>query len=339
MNKCLPLAPYVRSFFEDHLICRRNVSANTIQSYRDALKLLLRFAAQVRKKPATRLLIADITEPTVLDFLTDLERTRGNSIQTRNYRLVAIRTFFEYIAAREPLLLEHCRRIVAIPRKRGAALPEIGYLEKDQVAAILGAVEQGCPRGRRDYALLLFMYNTGARVQEAADVKTPWLHLTNPFKVELLGKGRKWRSCPLWDRTARHLGQLIQERGIKPNQDAYLFVNRFGRPLSRSGIADIIQRYATKAAATLPSLQNRRVSPHMFRHTTAMHLLQSGVELNVIRGWLGHVSIGTTNRYVEIDLAMKAKALEACTAGAGPDETRSASWNSNPDILAWLEAL
>jgi integrase/recombinase XerD len=339
MTSSILLAPFVRSFFEDYLICRRNVSSNTIQSYRDALKLLLCFAAQTLKRSVTQLRVAEITEGVVFDFLTDLEHARGNSIQTRNHRLVAIRSLFEYIAAREPLLIDQCHHIVAIPRKRGAVLPEIGYLEKDQVTAILDAVEQDGSLGRRDYALLLFLYNTGARVHEVVDARTAWVSLTAPLKVELLGKGRKWRTCPLWESTARHLRQLIGERGVKPGQDEYLFVNRFGHSFSRSGIADIIHRYATKAATRTLGLQGRRVTPHTFRHTTAMHLLQSGVEVNVIRSWLGHVSIATTNRYVEIDLAMKTKALETCAVGAGQSEAETASWQSNPDILAWLESL
>lgn len=337
MSRAAYLAPFVRSYFEDHLSCRHNASRHTIQAYRDGLKLLLGFAAERAKKAAANLLVTDLTESLVLAFLADLERTRGNSIQTRNHRLAGIRKLFEYIAAREPLLLDHCHQIVAIPKKRGAALPAIRYLEKDQVTAILGAVNQDGPLGRRDYALLLFLYNTGARVQEAADTRTSWLTLVAPCKVELLGKGRKWRTCPLWESTAGHLRRLVEERRLKPGEDGYLFVNRFGRPLSRSGIANLIERYTVKAAATLPALQGQRVTPHTFRHTTAMHLLQSGVEVNVIRSWLGHASVATTNRYIEIDLAMKRKALETCEVGGAAPST--APWSADPDILSWLESL
>jgi site-specific recombinase XerD len=331
------LAPYVRSFFEDYLSCRRNVSRNTIQSYRDGLKLLLQFVSGQRKKSAAQLLVTDITEAAVIDFLMDLEQTRGNSIQTRNHRLVGIRCLFEYIATREPLLLDHCRKVLTIPKKRGAVLPEIQYLEREQVAALLGAVARETPLGRRDYALLLFMYNTGARVQEVSDARASWLTLRAPYKVEILGKGRKRRTCPLWENTVGHLKQLIEERHLPSGQDDYLFVNRFGKPLSRSGIADLLDRHAEKAAATTPSLNGQKVTPHTIRHTTAMHLLQSGVEVNVIRSWLGHVSITTTNRYIEIDLAMKRKALETCEVGQNVDSP--ASWHSNPDILKWLESL
>jgi integrase/recombinase XerD len=212
-------------------------------------------------------------------------------------------------------------------------VPAIHYLEKDQITALLDAV----PRGRRDYTLLLFMYNTGARVRELADTCLSWLTLTPLAKVDLLGKGRKWRTCPLWESTARHVQQLIEERGLKREQDGHLFVNRSGQPLSRSGIAEIIGRHARRASVTTPGLRGRKVTPHTIRHTTAMHLFQSGVEVNVIRSWLGHVSIATTNRYIEIDLEMKRKALEACEVGRG--EPPVTGWQSSPDILTWLESL
>jgi site-specific recombinase XerD len=331
------LAPFVRSFFEDHLVCRKNVSRNTIESYRDGLKLFLAFAAEQRKKPASKLLVGDLTEEIVVAFLTHLETARANTIQTRNHRLVAIRRLLDYVAAREPRFLEQCHRIATIPRKRGAVLPEIGYLEKEQMTALLDVVAKDSVRGRRDYALLLFMYNTGARVQEVADTRIGWLSLTMPFKVELLGKGRKWRTCPLWESTARHLRQHVEQRQRSAGDDDYLFVNRYGRPLSRSGIADIIRRHAAEAATTLPTLRGHRVTPHTLRHTTAMHLLQSGVEVNVIRSWLGHVSIATTNRYIEIDLAMKAKALAACEVSSSAADAETT--RRRPDILAWLESL
>jgi site-specific recombinase XerD len=202
---------------------------------------------------------------------------------------------------------------------------------------LLDAVPRGDAPGRRDYTLLLFMYNTGARVQEVADTRLSWLTLTPSAKVELLGKGRKWRTCPLWESTARHVQQLIEEHGLKPEQKGHLFVNRSGRPFSRSGISEIIGRHARQAGVTAPGLRGRKVTPHTIRHTIAMHLLQSGVEVNVIRSWLGHVSIATTNRYIEIDLEMKRKALETCEVGRA--EPPVAGWRSSPDILTWLESL
>jgi site-specific recombinase XerD len=337
MTASAPLAVYVRSFFEDYLVCQRNLSRNTIGSYRDALKLLLNFASQDRHKRVTKLLVSDVTDGVVLRFLDDLEQSRGCTIQTRNHRLVAIRNLFEYIATREPLLLGHCQTITALPSKRGALLPQMQYLEKEEVSALLDAVCQKTAAGRRDYTMLLFLYNTGARVQEVADLRVGWLTLTAPFKVELLGKGRKWRSCPLWESTAQQLQGLLGQARVVGKEDDRVFVNRRGGPLSRFGIAHILEKHVAQAAVAKPSLQGKTITPHTLRHTTAMHLLQSGVEVNVIRSWLGHASIATTNRYVEIDLAMKREALQTCEVGSAGEATPT--WEADPDILAWLESL
>ena len=226
---------------------------------------------------------------------------------------------------------------MAVPLKRGAAIPEICYLEREEIVAIFDAVDKKTGRGRRDYALLLFTYNTGARVQEASDTLISWLALEKPYRVEILGKGHKWRTCPLWDSTAQVLKNLIAERAPRNDRDAHLFLNRLGQPISRFGIANVVGKYAAKASKTVPSLQGKKITPHTIRHTTAMHLLQSGVEVNVIRSWLGHVSLATTNRYIEIDMKMKAEALEACSFE--DKKAQRCRWKSNPDILAWLETL
>jgi site-specific recombinase XerD len=183
----------------------------------------------------------------------------------------------------------------------------------------------------------LAVVRTIVSIALSRSARLSWLTLTPSAKVDLLGKGRKWRTCPLWESTARHLRQLLEERGLKPQQDEHLFVNRSGQPLSRSGIAEIIDRHVRQAGVSTPGLRGRKVTPHTIRYTTAMHLLQSGVEVNVIRSWLGHVSIATTNRYIEIDLEMKRKALEACEVGRGGPP--GATWQSGPDILTWLESL
>jgi integrase/recombinase XerD len=327
------LAPFIRSFFEDHLACQRNVSRNTIASYRDGVKLFVRDMALWLGKSVTDVRVTDVNEALLLAFLSDLEQRRGNAIQTRNQRLLGLRRLFHYIAWRDPLLVEHCRQLVAIPCKRGGIRPEVGYLEKAEVTAILGAAGTTA----RDHTLLLFMYNTGARVQEVADARRSWLSLHAPYKVQILGKGRKLRTCPLWESTVTQLRKLTERQHARPDADPHLFFNRSGHPLSRSGIADIVRRHARTAAQAVPSLDGRRVTPHTFRHTTAMHLLQSGVEVNVIRSWLGHVSIATTNRYIEIDLAMKAKALKACEIG--PVSTSAAEHRNNPDLISWLASL
>jgi site-specific recombinase XerD len=337
MRAAIYLSKYVRMFFEDHLVCRRNLTRSTIRSYRDAVKLFVAFVVRRAKKPATDLLVTDLTESAIVEFLNHLENERGNSIQTRNHRLIVLRRLLQYVALQEPLVAEHCRRLLDIPNKKNRAIPEIGYLEKEEITAILAATDKGRSIGRRDQAILLFMYNTGARVQEVADARVSWLTFEQPCKVEILGKGRKWRTCPLWDDVAGVLRRLLEEREAPVEPDWHLFVNRFGEPLSRFGIGNIIDKYKNKAALRMFRLRDKKITPHTIRHTTAMHLLQSGVDINVIRSWLGHVNLATTHRYVEIDLAMKAKALAACELPDNQGLRRR--WRPKQDILTWLESL
>jgi len=331
------LASYTRSFFEDHLVRRRNLSRNSVWSYRDAIKLLIQFAAERPNRSASMLQVKDIDEQLVLEFLKHLEHRRGNSIQTCNHRLMVVRSLFEYIAFREPLLAEHCKRITTIPLKRGAQVPQIGYLTQDEMQGILVAVDRSSWKGRRDYVLLLYMYNTGSRVQEVVDARISWLSLNWPYKVEITGKGNKSRICPLWDTTTKAIEQHIRERVSVRCPTDHLFVNRGGVSLSRSGVAYIVDTAVRKASDRIQSLKNRRITPHTFRHTTAMHLLQSGVEINVIKHWLGHANVATTDRYVQIDLDMKARALKTCEITTAPP--RPGRRRITPELLTWLESL
>lgn len=337
MNSTMYLSKFIRSFFQDYLVSQRNMSGDTVKSYRDATKLFIAFAAGRAKKTPAKLLVTDITQECVLDFLQYLENNRGNSLQTRNHRLIVVRRIFEYISFRDPVLLDHCRKILSIPLKRNTTYPEICYLDKRELAALFAAIDTRTVIGRRDYAILLFMYNTGARVTEAANSIVAWLSLQPPHKVEILGKGRKWRTCPLWKSTVTALRTSLSDRGTRIESDDHLFINRFRKPLSRFGIRNAIEKYKNKAILQMPSLKSKTVTPHTLRHSTAMHLLQSGVEINVIRSWLGHVKLETTHRYAEIDLAMKTKALEACEVTNRGISSRR--WRSDPDILKWLESL
>ena len=337
MTNKLCIARHIQSFFDDQIINRRNFSINSVRSYRDAVKLFIEFAAKNLGKSPIKLAVVDITEPILIDFLKHLEKDRGNSIQTRNHRLIVIKCLFEYISLREPLLLGHCSKIATIPLKRGAALPEIKYLSKDEIEAIINATDRRTLLGRRDHMLLLFMYNTGARVTEVINAKISKLSLHTSCLVELLGKGNKWRTCPIWGNIANMLQEYIKEQGSDARNNDYLFFNRSGQPISRSGIAYIIRKHAIKAAANMPSLRKRKVTPHTLRHTTAMHLLQSGVEINVIKSWLGHKSIATTNHYIEIDLEMKTQALKKCELEHSPKSI--ARWHKKPGLLDWLESL
>lgn len=332
-TKTLPAL--VQSFFVVALP-QRNLSPLTILSYRDATKLLLRFVAARKRRPVVSLEVADLDVEAVRAFLEDLERKRGNGISTRNNRLAAIRSLFTFIADEEPALADHCRRVCSIPIKR-APVRAIAYLEEEEMKALLSAPDRATPVGRRDHVILLFLYNTGARVQELTDVCAANLHLDRPRQVLLCGKGRKERICPLWNSTAQMLRGVLEEAGVQVGSDRKAFLNGRGEPITRFGVDYLLKKYAAEAAAKVPSIERKRVSPHVIRHTAAVHMLNSGVDLNVIRVLLGHVDLQTTNVYAEINVATKRTAIEACAPkGVG---RRRASWKRDPDLLAWLEEL
>jgi integrase/recombinase XerD len=329
------LGPWIKRFLLEYLPGERNFTRNTQQSYRDALRLLIVFAnVNLRKKP-DQLLVDDITADLARKFLRHIEDVRKCSVSTRNQRLAAIHALATFIAERCPERLPWCAAIRAIVFKRAARVP-VGYLEKNEMDALLNAPDSTTRIGTRDHALLLFMYNSGARASEAAHLSIGDLRLHSPTEptqsfVELHGKGNKVRFCPLWASTARELKHLTLGRP----DDQKVFLNRHGRPLTRFGIHDIVTRYAHKlVSANYPALRKKRIGPHLIRHTTATHLLRAGVDINTIRSWLGHVSIDTTNVYAETDLEMKAKALGMCET-----KGKKKRWRDNPDLLAFLSQL
>lgn len=323
----------LQDFFRVHLVARRNLSHHTVRAYRDTLVLLLRFTAARMQRSVTALDLTCLDPPTVLAFLEDLETTRGNGIRTRNARLAAIHSFFRYVAAEEPAAAALCQAILGIPIKRGTQ-SAITCLTREDIRYLLDTPDCSRPDGRRDAALLWFLYNTGARAQEVVDVRLPAVRFTAPAQVRLQGKGRKERLCPLWAETVERLRHMLRDRQADEKANEPLFLNAAGRPLTRFGLRFIVRRCVTRAAASYPELARKTISPHTFRHTTALHLLQSGVDLNVVRSWLGHASIETTHAYAEIDMDMKRAALAATTPQEGPKP----SWRQ-PDILVWLEAL
>ena len=330
------LGPLLHSFFADHLVAEKGLRQASVRSYRDALRLMLRFAADDRGCKITRLILEDFTADRVLRFLRHLEESRRNHARTRNQRLAAVHTFFEYVASRVPEMLDRCERIAAIPMKR-TTLPETSFLERDEVRVLLESPPKDRRHALRDRALLLVLYNSGARVQEAADLRVRDLDLDPPARVRLHGKGDKWRTCPLWESTAAMLSSLLDARSTRRDPEAPAFSSVHGRPLTRFGIYRIVCRHAQ-------ALEERgthacRITPHVLRHTTAVHLLESGVEVNVIRGWLGHVSPETTNRYAEITARLKAEALRVCeppTSGRFPP---ARMWRDDPTLLKWLASL
>lgn len=337
MSAQTPVPGLLRSFFEDYLAAQRDVSPNTIYAYRDACKLFLRFAAQHRGRQVIRLQLADLGADTVLAFLTHLESERNNSAATRNCRLVAIHRFFAYVAEQDPRHAELCRRVLDIPLKKTTS-NSITYLDRDEVKTLLAVPSSRHRLGLRDRALLTLLYNSGARATEVAQLDIKDLRLETPTQLRLLGKGRKERICPLWQETANALQAYLRQRTDGTQADAPLFLNAHGKRITRFGVGTIVKRNVAVAATTLESLAAKPVSPHTLRHTTALHLLQSGVELNVIKSWLGHVSITTTSEYIEIDMAMKRKAIERCPPLV-PDPEGESRWHVSNDIIQWLEDL
>jgi integrase/recombinase XerD len=334
MDKTAMLGPWVRRFLLEHLVGERNLAANTQRSYRDTLVLLLPFVAQKVGKAVDRLSVVDLSAELIRLFLTELESTRGCAIVTRNQRLAAIHALARFVGEHSPEHVDWCAQLRAIPFKKPAARAVVPYLDKAEMQALLAAPDQQTAQRRRDHALLLFLYNSGARAQEAAGLRIADLELRASC-VTLLGKGSKKRQCPLWPVTVRVLSVLTA--GRLPSDP--VFLNRCGRALTRFGIHTLVERYAAKVQSTVPSLAKKRVSPHTLRHTTATHLLRAGVDINTIRAWLGHVSLNTTNVYAEIDLEMKAKALAACevaVAGGAKSEKR---WRQDPQLMSFLRSL
>jgi site-specific recombinase XerD len=282
----------------------------------------------------------DLTCERVQQFLQHLEQERSNHIRTRNQRLAALHTFFEYLAQRMPEMLPVCERVATIPIKR-VAPPETHYLDRDEVSALLHGVSPSGRHAVRDRALLLFLYNTGARAQEVAELRVSNLDLSSPARVRLHGKGDKWRMCPLWAETVRQLQLLLQQGDPSAPPDDPVFVSRPGRSLTRFGIYKIVRRCARSLVASGRMSATKPVSPHTFRHTAAVHLLESGVEINVIRGWLGHARLETTNRYAEITLRTKEAALQTCEPPLDGSESapRRVVWRDDETLLKWLESL
>jgi site-specific recombinase XerD len=327
----------LKDFFYNYLRQLRGMSSHTILSYRDSLKLLLVFVAQQKKIAVSDLRIENIGVNEIISFLDHLETTRSNGIGTRNIRLSAIHSCFRYIATMYPEYLDQSQRILSIPFKR-MPMRTIQYLEFEEVKAVLQAVDRSTLDGRRDYTLLALMFNTGARVQEIVDLKATDLELSTPFSVRIYGKGQKERICPIWPETAHVLREYVEERGIDTREPVTVFTNHIGGHLTRFGARYILAKHLRKAAQTRPSLGKKRLHPHSMRHSTAVHLLKSGVDLSSIANWLGHTSINTTNKYATMDLEMKRNAL-AKAKPLGKKVNPKSSWRKRPDILAWLESL
>jgi len=328
------LGPWIRRFLLEYLVSDRYLARNTQMSYRDTLSLLITFISNHIPRAVDCLNVIDLSADGMKAFLTYLEEDRHCGKRTRNQRLAAIHAFAYFVAEKSPEHIAWCGEIRSI-RCHRYERKLIPYLEKPEIDALIEAPDRSTSQGERDHALLLFLYNSGARASEAAQLMVSDLELAlrsgKQAFVCINGKGGKKRKCPLWDSTTKALQELIEKNG-----NSHLFLNNHKQPLTRFGVHAVVKRYARKAAAVLPSLASQKVSPHTIRHTTATHLLRSGNDINTIRAWLGHVSIDTTNIYAETDLDMKVKALAACEI---LDQSDQKGWKQDKSLMEFLRKL
>lgn len=331
------LSIHVTSFLTHYLAAQRNLSPNTIKAYRDVFTLLLRFCRDVQGIAPEKLRLENVDVSLIEAFLDHLATERKSSPRTRNHRLATLHAFFRYVQAEDPAHMLQCQKILAIPLRRHAR-PTVAYLSKEELAEILAQPDLQTSEGRRDAVLLSVLYDTGARVQELIDLSAGDVRLDPPAQLRLLGKGRKMRAVPLMDNTVQLLRDHLQENHLDRREqfDKPLFQNARHQRLSRSGIRYILRKYLVRAQSILPTL-NRAVSPHTLRHAKGMHLLQSGISLDMIRDFLGHVDVKTTQIYARANLEMKRNAIEKIT-DPSPLPTIP-SWHQNKDLLDWLRSL
>ena len=324
----------VTTFFTSHLRTELGLSPNSIASYGDCLRLLLNYVCQRFSLASESIEIHRISPELILDFLDALEEERKNGPATSNQRLAVIKTFFHFLARSAPELMHHNERIQAIHAKRTDHQPPPS-MTVEEVSALLAVPDPNTATGARDKALLHLLYNTGARVQELADLTVATLRFDSLPSVTLTGKGRKTRVIPLWQDTVeilRHYLECRKKRGIESD---HLFLNTQGKPLTRFGIGARVAHYATLAVARCPSLQNRDISPHTFRQTTALHLMEAGNDIAVVKDWLGHAHIKTTSLYLEVSLERKRKALEKLPPPDGGLPQEPPQW-TQPALLQFL---
>jgi integrase/recombinase XerD len=325
------LAPWVRRFLLEYLVTDRNFAHNTLVSYRDTLLLLLPFLGNAQKKTVDRLTTDDLSPSAVRAFLEYVEKERGCSGATRNLRLATIHSLAKFIGMHSPEHVAWYAGIRAVPFKK-TAKSTLTYLDKLEMDALLKAPDRHTREGRRDYALLLFLYNTGARASEAAHLTVGDITWSSSPAVHLVGKGNKSRWCPIW----KHMEDVLKLMVAGRVTQDFVFLNRLNQPLTRYGIYGLVKRVVKQASLSLPSLKVKRISPHCLRHTCAVHLLRSGVDINTIRAWLGHVSLDTTNIYAEVDLEMKATALAHCDL---PEKVTTKPWHTDKSLIGFLKAL
>lgn len=306
MQTSTELPGLIEGFFTKRLIAQRRLSPHTIASYRDTFRLLLTFAEEHFGRAPSKLALPDFTASFVSEFLDHVERIRHNKPRSRNLRLTAIRSFFRYAALEAPEHSAVIQRVLSIPSKRYTRRL-IGYLTRPEIEAVLAAVDRTTWFGRRDYALLLTGLQTGLRLAELTGLRRQDVALGPCGHVQCLGKGRKERGTPLTDSASRVLGCWMKELG--PSETAFLFPSRSGGRMSADAVQDLVAKHVVVARKTCPSLERKRVTPHVLRHTSAMELMQAGVDRSMIALWLGHVSVETTQIYLDANMALKQEIL------------------------------
>jgi len=325
-------ATLLQNFFAERLLQQQNASPKTVIAYRDTFRLLLNYAEREMGKKPVQLTLCDFDATLILDFLTHLEIERHNTVRSRNARLAAIRAFANYVAMQCPPALQHIQKILAIPMKRFEK-PLLGFLSRDEIQALIAAPNAASWCGHRDRIMFALLYNTGARVSEMLGIRVADITLAATSSVRLHGKGRKQRTVPLWKKTAADIRCWLNYAGLRPDQP--LVPNRSGLPMTRTNVADRLALSTIAATKQCPQLAGRKITPHVLRHTTAMHLLQSGVDITVIALWLGHESPSTTHGYVEADLKMKERAL----AAIAPLDVKRKRYRPSDALLQFLENL
>lgn len=331
MKKPTDFSYYLSEFLVDNLAGKRNLSSNTIKSYRDTYVLLLEYMVSNKNIKINQITIKDIKKDTIAEFLSWLESERNNSINTRNQRLAAIHALFKYLQCQKPEYMFECQRILAIPVKRSPK-KVVGYLQVEEIKKLLSTPDTSTPAGRRDLLLLCLLYDCGARVQELADLTVRDVRMESPAMIILTGKGNKTRHVPIMSKTSELLRVYLEENRMRQMkcQEQPLFFNRQGKKLTRQGIAYILKKYAEEC-------ELRPISPHVIRHTKAMHLTEADINPIYIRDFLGHTDLKVTEVYSKTSVAMKKKALEKMDADIIPDKTDD--WNKDSDLMDWLNSL
>jgi len=331
------LSHLITRFFTSYLANERGVSKNTIAAYSDTLRLLIKQLCKKHGKQPEHLSMEMLGPEAVLDFLDHLEHDRNNSPSTRNQRLAAIKSFLHYAARENPELMLPNERIQAIRSKKTDHKPPPS-LTVEQVHAILDSIDTAPLIGLRDKALIQLLYNTGARVQEIADLRIGDLRFEKPATVTLTGKGRKTRTIPLWDKTVQHIQAYQQAREYAGIHSDHLFLNNKEQPITRFGIGRRVELHARNAAEKCPSLNDLKITPHVFRHTTALHLIETGSDITIVKEWLGHADLKTASQYVEVSVARKREALEKLPPPGPGERVEMPEWKE-PGIIEFLTSL